>query len=271
MMTTDLVDAAGQILNRVKAEHPLIHVMTNLVTMSDVANACLAIGARPIMAQDPEEVEEIAQAARALVLNLGTPSRERIKAMLIAGRSANAREIPITFDPVGVGASALRREAAAQILSSLRLAVIRGNAGEMGMLGGVTGGQSGVDARESQYDRAAVACSVAVARKSVAVITGAVDHVSDSRRLASVANGSPQLQRISGAGDILDALIGAALAVERDPLTAAVSGLVWLGAAAEHAAQFGGGIGTFRRGLFDSLDGLDPAMLSARAKITLTT
>lgn len=266
----EIAQVAADALERVRRAQPLVHILSNFVTMNDVANATLAIGARPIMAHAAEEVAEITPAARALVLNLGTPSPERVRAMLVAGRAANAHNIPIVFDPVGVGVSAFRRESAAQILNTLRVAVTRGNAAEIGALAGIGGAASGVDAGDREYDRARVASVVAATHRTVAVISGAVDYVSDASRTAQVANGALDLQRISGAGDMLDALIGAALTVEKDALVAALSGLVWLGVAAEQAALAGKGIGTFRSTLFDTLDRLDGEVLLTRAKITFS-
>ncbi len=265
----DLIDGSTSALARVRAERSLIHIISNLVTMGDVANATLAIGARPIMAQSAEEVHEVVLGARSLVLNLGTPSVERIHAMLAAGKSANSHSIPILFDPVGVGASAFRQESAAQILLSVRIAVVRGNGSEIGVLAGVEGEASGVDARDARFDRVAVAQSLAAEHYTVAVISGAVDYISDASRVVVVENGAPQLQRISGAGDMLDALIAAALAVEKDALVAAVSGLLWLGVAAEQAALVGRGIGSFRSALFDALDNLDAETILSRGRVKM--
>lgn len=265
----DLVDASTVALERVRADRPLIHIISNLVTLGDVANATLAIGARPIMAQSAEEVHEIVLGARALVLNLGTPSPERIHAMLMAGETANSRGIPVVFDPVGIGASAFRQESAAQILHSVRVAVIRGNAGEMGALARITGVVSGVDTCDAQFDRAAVAQSIAAEHHTVATISGSVDYCSTASRTVVVENGVPQMQRFSGAGDVLDALVAAALAVEKDALMAAVSGLLWLGVAAEQAALVGRGIGSFRSALFDALDNLDAEAVLARGRANI--
>ncbi len=247
-------------------ERPLVHVITNFVTMNDVANAALAIGARPIMAHAAEEVAEVARAARTVVLNLGTLSRERIETMRIAGRAANSANIPVVFDPVGVGASAFRKEAAAHILDSLQVSILRGNAGEIGTLAGIEGALSGVDAAAAEYDRADVAQSLAQKRQTTVVITGKTDFVSDGSRVVTIENGHPWLKLIAGAGDMLDAVMGAASAVERDALIAASSALVWFGIAAECAAENSRGIGYFRVGLFDALGNLNAETIEQRGK-----
>lgn len=267
-MPDNFVDSVVAVLERVRQARPLIQIITNAVTMGDVAHATLAIGARPVMAQAAEEVAEIVASASALVLNLGTPSHERIEAMVVAGRVANGANIPVIFDPLGVGASVFRVEATSQILRAVHPSVIRGNAGEIAALAGIAGQVSGVDAKETQYDRTAVARRVAESQHAVVVISGAVDYISDGSRVLTVANGTPDLQRVSGAGDMLDVLIGVALAVESDPLVAAASGSVWMGIAAELAADGVKGIGSFRVALFDALDKLDKSAILARARIT---
>ncbi len=267
-MPDSLSDSVVAVLGRVRQARPLIQIMTNAVTMGDVAHATLAIGARPVMAQAPEEVAEIVASASALVLNLGTPSHERIEAMVVAGRAANAGNIPVIFDPLGAGASVFRVESISHMLSAVHPSVIRGNAGEVAALAGIAGQVSGVDSKETQYDRAAVARSVAQSQHAVVVISGAVDYISDGSRVLTVENGTPELQRVSGAGDMLDVLIGAALAVESDPLVAAASGSAWMGIAAELAAVGVKGIGSFRVALFDALDKLDKGAILARARIT---
>jgi hydroxyethylthiazole kinase len=227
----------------------------------------LATGARPIMAHAPEEVEEITRAARGLVLNLGTPSRERVETMLLAGKTANAAGIPIVFDPVGIGASAFRKECAARIFAELQVALVRGNAGEIGALAGIAGTQSGVDSARTDFNHAAVARSLARKHHAAIVVTGAADSVSDGARVAVVENGHPLLRQITGAGDMLDAAIGASAAVEGDALLAATSALLWFGIAAERAAVMASGAASFRVALLDALGGLDAETIRKNAKV----
>lgn len=262
----DLLNIAAAALAQVRCERPLIHIITNFVTMNDVANTTLALGARPIMAHALEEVEEVACAARALVLNLGTPSRERVEAMLRAGQAANACAHPVVLDPVGVGASAFRRDAIWQLLGALRVTILRGNAGEIGTLAGVAGAQSGVDASGAQFEPLSLVRLLAIRQRAVVILTGATDFVSDGARQAAVDNGHPRLAEISGAGDMLDAAIGAAAAVEPDALLAAASALLWFGIAAEQAAQGARGNGSFRVALLDALNNLDPAAIQCGAR-----
>lgn len=255
------------ILDRVRRERPLIHIITNFVTMNDVANAMLAIGARPIMAHAVEEVEEVTRAARALVLNLGTPSRERVEAMLTAGKAANARNIPVIFDPVGMDVSRFRGSSASRLLTSLRVTIIRGNAGEIAALAGMAGTMSGVDTILARYDRPRVTKALAEKHHAVVVATGATDYASNGTQVASINNGHPLLKEISGAGDMLSAIIGACAAAESDAFVAVVSGLLWFGIAAERAAESAHGIGSFHVALFDQLQTLNKSDIEQGAKI----
>jgi hydroxyethylthiazole kinase len=138
--------AAAALLARVREARPLVHHITNTVTQNDVANATLAIGAAPVMAHAPEEVEAMVAQAGALVLNLGTPTIAEVDAMLRAARRANTGGIPVVLDPVGVGATTFRTAQAERLLGEVRVACIRGNAGEIAALAGRGGAVRGVDA-----------------------------------------------------------------------------------------------------------------------------
>ncbi|MCL4561027.1 MAG: hydroxyethylthiazole kinase, partial [Chloroflexi bacterium] len=147
----------AEVLDRVREKHPLIHHMTNFVVMNDTANATLALGALPVMSHAREEVAEMVAAAGALVLNPGTLTPEWVEAMLIAGRRANELGVPVIYDPVGVGATKLRNETGALFLAELKLAVIRGNSGEVGALAGAGGVVKGVESVEGVKDPVQVA------------------------------------------------------------------------------------------------------------------
>lgn len=250
-----------------RQERPLVHVVTNFVTMNDVANAVLALGARPVMAHALEEVSEITRAARALVLNLGTPSPERVNAMLRAARTAGAARVPIIFDPVGIGASKFRTRAASRILRAARVSIIRGNADEIATLAGSARKQSGVDASDAPFDRVETANRVAKKFKTVVALTGTTDFISDGARVVQIQNGHTWLEKISGAGDMVSALTGAFAAVEEDGWVATAGALVAFGIAAECAGENLRGLGTFRVSLFDALGNLDSQTIVRKAKL----
>lgn len=206
-------------LTRTRAARPLVHCITNFVTANDCANLLLACGASPIMADDPQEAAEITSACQALVLNLGTPSPRRIEAMLAAGREANRLGHPIVFDPVGVGSSGFRMEAASALLRELRLCIIRANAGEIHSLCCGAAGTRGVDTDAA----ASVKESRALARETGAVVvcTGETDIVTDGQTAFRVYGGHPMTRLITGAGCQTSALAGAFAAVN-PPLEAAL-------------------------------------------------
>lgn len=250
-----LIDTIAELHVRVRERRPLVHCLTNFVTLNDVANVLLAFGALPVMASAIEEVAEMADQADALVLNLGTPSRERIEAMLVAGQAAQRHGIPVVVDPVGVGATSFRVAAAKRLLEEAHPAIVRGNAAEVARLAGRPAASRGVEsvgeADVAQQTEAAQA--LARQRRLVVAATGARDIVTDGTQTLAVDNGHLLLRDITGAGDMATALVAALAAVEPDRLLAAAGALVLFGLAAERAAATAGGPGGFRIGLFDAL------------------
>jgi hydroxyethylthiazole kinase len=260
---------AGDSLRRLRETKPLIHQITNYVVMNETANATLALGALPVMAHAREEVEEMAAIAGALVLNIGTLSPHWVEAMLIAGRVANERGIPVVLDPVGAGATTYRTETAKRILDELEVTVLRGNAGEVATLVGVDAEVRGVESIASGGDPAELARQAGRQLGLVASVTGPVDHVSDGETVVAIANGHPMMAAITGTGCISSAITGCFLAVNREaPLAAAVEALVAFGVAGEDAASGAKGPGSFHVALYDELAALDPITLDARAHIS---
>jgi hydroxyethylthiazole kinase len=261
----------GETLRALRERKPLVHQITNYVVMNETANATLALGALPVMAHAREEVEEMVALASALVLNIGTLSERWIEAMLLAGRAASERGIPVVLDPVGAGATAYRTETARRILGDMRVTVLRGNAGEVATLVGADAEVRGVESMASGLEPVELAQEAARELGLVASVTGAVDHVSDGERTLAVANGHPLLAAVTGTGCISTALTGCFLAAKpEEPLEAAAEALAALGAAAEDAADGAGGPGTFHARLYDGLAALDPATLDGRARISAT-
>jgi hydroxyethylthiazole kinase len=205
--------------------------------------------------------------AGALVLNIGTLTSELTGSMLIAGRRANDRGIPIILDPVGAGATKLRTETSLQLLRELKIAVLRGNAGEIGALAGAGGEVRGVESIRGVENPSATAKALAGQYKTVVAITGARDILSDSERVFGVDNGHAWLSANTGTGCMSTAIIGAFCAVEHDYLMAAASALACYGLAAEIAAGEAIGPASFKVALLDSLYNMTPAYLTEGAKI----
>ena len=181
----------------VRSQVPLVHCITNYVTVNDVANALLACGGSPIMADDIGEVADITSISNALVLNIGTLNARTVASMVKAGQTANEKGIPVVLDPVGAGASALRNETTRELVEKVRFAVIRGNLSEMSFIAGLEVSTRGVDSSEadSGNDPVAVAKAVASAHGCIAAITGAEDVVTDGQRVARSKTACPRWAR----------------------------------------------------------------------------
>ena len=259
--------SAGTTLRTLRERKPLVHQITNYVVMNETANATLAIGALPVMAHAVEEVEEMAGLASALVLNIGTLSDRWVEAMLLAGRAASARGIPVVLDPVGAGATSYRTDTARRILDAVDVTVLRGNLGEVATLVGVAAEVRGVESMGGG-DPGELAREAARRLGLVASVTGAIDHVSDGERVLAVANGHELLGAVTGTGCMASALTGCFLAAKPgEPLEAAAEALGAFGVAGEDAAAGAHGPGSFHVGLYDALWSLDPDTLDERIRV----
>ena len=257
--------SAGSDLAAIRERKPLVHQITNFVVMNETANATLAIGALPVMAHALQEVEEMASAASALVLNIGTLSDEWVEAMIAAGRAANAAGVPVVLDPVGAGATAYRTDTSRRLLDVLEVAVVRGNSAEIATLAGQDAEIRGVEA-VGAGGGPELAREAARSLGCVAAVTGPVDHVSDGETVNAVANGHELMGAVTGTGCIATALTGCFLAVQPDAFAAATGALVAFGVAGEDAAETANGPGSFHVALYDALHALDPETLDARAR-----
>ncbi|SEO02580.1 hydroxyethylthiazole kinase [Paenibacillus sp. OV219] len=225
-----------QIWSKMKQVNPLVHNITNVVVTNFTANGLLAVGASPIMAYAKEEVADVASFSGALVLNIGTLNNTEIEAMKLAGASANEHGVPVVFDPVGAGATAYRTETARDLMNTLRVDIVRGNAAEIANVVGREWSIKGVDAGVGNGDVLELAKHAAEQLNSVVVITGKEDVVADRTSTYVVRGGDVILTRVTGTGCLLTSVIGAFAAVEADFAKAAVAALVMYSVAAELAA-----------------------------------
>jgi hydroxyethylthiazole kinase len=259
----------GETLRRLRERKPLVHQITNYVVMNETANATIALGALPVMANAREEVEEMVALAGALVLNIGTLSPPWVEAMLLAGKAANERDIPVVLDPVGAGATRYRTDTVKRILEEVEVAVLRGNQGEVATLVGVQAEVRGVESIEVGGEAAELARAAGRNLSLVASVTGPVDHVSDGDRVLSVSNGHQLLATVTGTGCMSSAITGCFLAAKPEaPLEAAAEALAAFGVAAEDAAVGAKGPGSFHVALYDALAALEPDTLDERSKIS---
>lgn len=225
------------LLKKVRQKNPLIHNITNIVVANFSANGLLALGASPVMADAIEEVSEMASAAQAVVLNMGTLNHETAESMLIAGKSANEHETPVILDPVGVGATTFRTRISQELLQHVKFAVIRGNAAEVANLIGEKWEIKGVDAGNTNGDVKTLARAAAKKLGTVIVVTGKEDIITNGTDTYVVYNGHPILTKVTGTGCLLSAVVGAFAAIERNYLEAATAALTFYGVAAEIAAN----------------------------------
>ncbi|WP_110601533.1 hydroxyethylthiazole kinase [Salinicola lusitanus] len=246
---------------RLRQQAPLVHCLTNQVTVSFVANVLLAAGASPAMTDHPDEVEGLAAAADALLINLGTPSADSIAAMRRASQAASRSETPWVLDPVGAAALPLRR-ALSLTLMAHRPTVIRGNASEVMALAETGTDGRGVDTQHDSSEALAAARRLLAQTDGVA-ISGRTDRLLG--RSAATADavtvgihgGSAWQPRVTGTGCALGALISAYLAVADTPLDAMIYAHVHAAAAAERAELTAHGPGSFAVAWLDALDSVD--------------
>lgn len=264
-----MIDSVFANLSAVRQTAPLVHNITNFVVMNSTANALLALGASPIMAHAPEEMEDLVSIANALVLNIGTLRKPWIDSMLLGGRIARDKNIPVVLDPVGAGASTLRTQTATRILTECSPSVIRANASEMLALAGscnactserlalalgaAGGATKGVDSKHSGAGLEDVASEIARAWNCTISISGPVDIVTDGSRTCLIAGGSPMMPKVTGLGCTASALVGAFCAVADDYFEATVSAMAVMSAAGANAADKAAGPGTLQLHLYDAL------------------
>jgi hydroxyethylthiazole kinase len=262
-------EQAGKNLALVRERKPLVHNITNFVVMNSTANALLAMGASPIMAHSPEEVEELVGIAGALVLNIGTLTPYWIESMEIAGRRARSLKIPIILDPVGSGATRLRTEASQRLISAAAPTVIRGNASEVLSLAKKGSKTKGVDSIHSVDDAAESSRILARELGCTLAITGPVDLITDGKREARVSNGHPMMGYVTGTGCAATTTIAAFLAVDKDPVSATSTALALFGLAGEVAAETSTAPGGFWIAMLDALYTITPEQLTKRSKMEI--
>lgn len=273
-MKTELLIQIGNAWKEIHAKKPLVHHITNYVTVNDCANIVLAAGASPIMADDIGEVGEIVSISSALVLNIGTLNERTVASMVAAGKKANERNIPVVLDPVGAGASHLRNEAVERILREVKISVLRGNLSEVRFAAGLSAAAKGVDVSDEDLARgvqegAAAARRAARQLRCVAAVTGATDCISDGERTLLIDNGTTRLSGVTGTGCMCTSLVGSFCAAVPDPFVAAAGGVLTMGIAGElaEAAAENAGSGSFHMAVLDAVSRMNPETLEGRAKL----
>lgn len=245
------------IIEQVREKGPLIHNITNQVVMNFSANGLLAFGASPIMANAKEDAGEIAEVSDALLINLGTITKDQFESMLRAGQAANALNIPVVVDPVGVAASEFRTDQCLKLLKEVQPTVIKGNAGELAHLIGVELKTKGVDfiGDGTSLEIVEIVEKVAEAFQTVVICTGKIDIITDGKRTLKNETGHEMMTRITGAGCLLGSIVAACVSVQENVLESAHAAVSFYGVAAERAATLDtvNGPGTFLPHFLDQL------------------
>ncbi|WP_125706413.1 hydroxyethylthiazole kinase [Lacticaseibacillus daqingensis] len=258
----------SELLAQLQAQHPLVVNYANFVTPGFVANGLNALGASPIMTLAQEEALALMIPANALVLNLGTINTADMPLVLALAEAAASLAKPIVLDPVAVGATAFRAQAAERLLRDYPITVIRGNAGEIAFLAGIEATAKGIDAGATAEAPATLAQRCAARYDCTVVVSGPIDVIATGHNLATVYNQTPLLPAVVGSGDLLSSLIGAYLGLTTDPFEAALVGAATLGVAGEIAASHlqATQAGTFAANLMDALAGMTTETLNQRAR-----
>lgn len=268
-MNTEL-NAFG-VLEKVRRESPVVHHLTNWVTIYDCAQIVKTIGASPVMAHAPEEAAGMARIASALVLNVGTLTADFVEAMKMAAASANRKGIPVILDVCGAGATEWRDRKVFELLDQVRINIIKGNASEIARVSGMDIRTKGVDTTEVGGDLETLARTLAARRRATVVITGKADLVANGQGTYRVHNGVALMTRVVGTGCMAASIIGAFAAVEPDHRKAAACALACYGIAAELAAEKSRGPASFKIALLDSLYSLDQATADKMQRIGPST
>lgn len=257
------------LLKILREKKPLVHHITNIVTVNDCANITLAIGALPVMAHALEEVEEMVSAADALVLNIGTLTNEQVEAMIKAGKAANRLKVPVILDPVGVGATEFRTQSSKRILEEIKISVIKGNSAEISILAGKGGKIRGVESLSGADDISEAAKELANTYNVVVAMSGVTDIITDGKRIAYVKNGHPMMGSITGTGCMLTSIVASFSGVCEDYFEATVEAFVAFGIAGERAAQNSNvkGPGSFKIAFFDEIYNLMPEVIEKDSKV----
>ena len=266
-----------KILENLREKNPLIHCISNYVTSNDLANIALALGASPIMADEIGEVGEIASIADGLLINIGTINKEKLEAILIAGKKAREKKIPIVFDPVGIGVSRFRKEAGRLILGELRPDIIKGNISEISYLYSESKRQKGVDSENfqlDQLDKYVTMCKTLGARYGATILmTGEIDIIANATRAVIVKTGNKTMEKITGTGCMLGLVVTSLAAVEPDRIKALSLAASLFSIAGDkalaHILEEKLGLGSFKVFLIDYLSKIHYEDIKGEMKIEL--
>ena len=281
----ELLEKINQTLTQIKEKNPLTHCITNTVTINDCANASLAIGGSPIMAEDMEEVEEITTISSALVINIGTLTKLQIESMKLSAKTANKTDTPIILDPVGVGVSKLRNDTTIDLIENYDIATIRGNISEIKAIAKLTGlidennTAKGVDVNiddiiteENIEANGRIIKELAAKLNTTILASGPIDILSDGKTTVAIYNGDDMMPLITGSGCMLSTIVGSCVGGS-SPLEGSLVAILAMNIAGEKARakvdEKDEGTGSFRAYLIDYLYKTDAESLASESKIRI--
>lgn len=283
-MSDSILEKSINLIEKLRQESPLTHCITNVVTVRDCANAVLAVGGSPIMANAPEEAEEIVSIANSLVINIGTLTEEQIETMKKSAKQATKMEKPFVLDPVGIGISKIRNETPIDIIKESKPAIIRGNLSEIkaiamfyGILDecttakGVDVADTDIISEDTLEINAQIVKNIAEKLDTTIAVSGPIDIVSNGKEVYALKNGNPMMANITGTGCMLGCIMGAYAAID-DSLLAAITATTVMSIAGEIAAKTATdnnqGTGSFVTYLIDELSKMNPETFKEYANIT---
>ncbi len=271
-MTNITTENCAALLDILREKNPLVHCITNYVTANTVANGLLAAGASPVMADSPLDAEDITAKASAVLFNMGTLSKDRLRAMLISAQKAADMAKPIVLDPVGAGSTDNRLRSTMQLLRQFRFAAVRGNASEISALLSTSPitmkAEKGVDSAETTLeDKISLAKKAAKRYSCTVMVTGSTDVIANGGRVALVSNGVPMMSKITGTGCLASGLVAALCGCTEDSFEAAVTAAALIGTVGEIASETAKGTGSLYVGMLDTLANITPDIFTQYAKI----
>ncbi|MGL4673107.1 hydroxyethylthiazole kinase [Cetobacterium sp.] len=266
---SNLINEVVSALKNVKKNTPLVFHLTNSVTINDCANVTLALGGSPLMSFCIEEIEEIIEISSSVVLNIGTMEKEMVQIALEVGKIANRLNKPIILDPVGVGATRVRKDLVQLLLKNVKFSVIKGNLAEIKALLGLDSSSRGVDSLEEGVDGEKIAILASQKFETIVAITGEIDFISDSKSVVKILNGNDKMSLVTGTGCMISSLIGTFLGAQNSSYTSAIAGVLAMGVAGDLASLNFIGSGSLKISIIDNISNLDENILLLNSKIFL--
>ena len=282
---TELLNNIEKNLTKIKQKNALTHCITNSVTINDCANAILAIGGSPFMAEDAEELEEVVSISDTLVINIGKLSKTQIEAMEISCETADKTNTPIILDPVGVGVTQLRNKVTMDLIEKYNISAIRGNISEIKAIAKLanvldeSNAAKGVDVNEADIitpenlkANGEIICALASKLNTTILASGPIDILSDGKLTIAIDNGADKLPLIPGSGCLLSAIVGTCIG-STTPLEGCLVAILAMNIAGEKARakvdEKDEGTGSFRAYLIDYLYQTNSTSLINKANIKI--